>query len=208
MEALAGVCLTRRIVDPTDPPVALAYVRDQVLRVTNGTVEDTHLAQLIAIATEAAEDATQRALMPQTWELILDGFPCGAEPIEVPRPPFIEALSLAYVDPDGVTQTSGSPFGYHVTPSGRTGKARIAPLYGEVWPAIRPQSGAVTLTFRAGYALDETVSPPAVTVPSLICAGIVLVVAELYKNRSLSLTSLVNNAESVLKLDRFWKRVW
>jgi len=190
---------TNRIVDPVDLPVELDYLY-QVLGITDTDNAYDHIKTLAWQATEAAEDATSRALMTQTIELVLDRFPRSY--IEIPNPPLQEILSVEYVDGEGATQTlAGSPAEYLLSTSGRYAKARIAPLYGAVWPTTRCQEDAVTITYTAGYESADAV-------PHLIKAGIALMVGELYKNRELSITGSTNNINSVLQLDRFWKRVY
>ena len=189
---------SQRTVDPDELPVDLAYIRNSVLRVTNGDIEDAHIENLCWQATEAAEDMTQRALMPQTWQMVLDRFPCHA--IRLERPPLIDVTQIDYVDADGNPQTlTGSPSQFQVVPSGQMTKAEVVPLSGQNWPATKCQRDAVTVTYTAGYADEDSV-------PYLIRAGIALMVGELYKNRELSISS--RHIESVLKIERFWKRVW
>jgi hypothetical protein len=59
----------------------------------------------------------------------------------------------------------------------------------------------VTITYRAGYANDQT--PEFVKIRQ----GIALMVAELYKQRELSVvgTSIV---PSIITMDRFWRKVY
>jgi uncharacterized phiE125 gp8 family phage protein len=188
-----------RTVAPTALPCDADYIRNDVLRVTN-EAEQYHIQQLLWQVTELAEDATQRALMPQTWTMVLDRFPCHL--IRLVRPPLLEAVSIAYVDGDGNTQTlTGSPAEFQVCSSGEMVMAELVPLPGSSWPATKTQRDAVTVTFRAGYAT-------AAAVPYLIQAGIALATGELYKNRELSISGYKNNLPSVLKLDQFWARVW
>jgi uncharacterized phiE125 gp8 family phage protein len=40
-----------------------------------GTDDDGYITSLIAAARQSAESLTDRALLPQTWELALDEFP-------------------------------------------------------------------------------------------------------------------------------------
>lgn len=188
---------TRRTVDPTTLPVTVEYIREHVLRTANEEHEDPHLERLIKAATDACEDATHEALMPQTWELTLSGFPCGA--IVLPRPPLVSVTTLAYVDDDGDDQVlAGSPAEYEVIPSGRFAKAKLTPLFDATWPDTRVQLDAVTVTYEAGYATAEDI-------PERYITGICLMVGELYKQRSLSVQSVIQNVPAVLQLERFWR---
>src|SRR5512137_379977 len=73
---------------------------------------------LIPAATSWAETATGRALITQTWKLLLDGFPSGlggwlggyvttgaASAITLPKPPLQSVTTVKYVDESGVLQT-------------------------------------------------------------------------------------------------------
>lgn len=169
--------------DSDDLVVTLAYVRDQHLRITNGTAEDTRITQAIKAATGQAEHFMQRALLPQTWALVLDRFPCWE--MLIPRPPLMEVTSIVYVDDDGVEQTRAASL-YHVVrqvgPKAR--RSTIEPVYGETWPSTRRQRDAVTVTYRAGYVETVGASPEVVNVPEEIKEGIAMRASEFYKQRS------------------------
>lgn len=174
------------ITPPTSEPLELDFVRDQHLRVANGSEEDWYLEQLIKAARRAGERITRRAFYPQTWAYVLDAFP--AYEIVLPRPPLRSVTSITYLDEDGVEQTlAGSPSGYVVTtPSGPYAKyGRIRPAYDETWPATRNQIGAVTVTFEAGYDVGD--------VPEDILQGMLLTVGEFYKQRSESVHAFNQN---------------
>ena len=82
---------------------------------------------------------------------VLSGFPWGG--IELPRPPLLEVLSVAYVDDDDAEATlSGSPAPYFVVPSGRYARAVLTPLSGAIWPTTASRPDAVTITYQAGYS--------------------------------------------------------
>lgn len=189
---------TARTVEPTDLVLNFDYLANQVLRVSDASNEAAHISALMLEACEAYEDMTSCALMLQTWEMALSRFP--ARYMELQRPPFVELLSIAYVDSDGHDQTlSGSPADYLIKPSRKFSKARIYPLTGERFPATACQPDAVVVTYRAGYAT-------AAEVPYLIRAGLELFIGERYKQRSLSVQGIgANTSESTLKLERFWK---
>ena len=189
-----------RTVHPTDPVMPLAYVRDVLLRVVNGTVEDSNIESLIKAATEEAEEMTQRALMPQTWQMILSGFPSGDIVLE--RPPLIEVTSFAYTDTDGNAQTLAvSPLDFQVVPSGKYQKARLRPLVTESWPSALSGEDAVTITYTAGF--QEPLDPQL----EYIRRGIAVLVGELYKQRSLTVvgTSIV---PAPMDLSRFFRKVY
>lgn len=180
---------SRRTVAPTTTPVTVAHVSDQVLRVANGGVEDRFVEGALIAAVDACEKDTGRALMPQTWELVLSRFPYGDRPIVLPRLPLISVDSISYVDSDGVTmQLAGSPAEYITVPSGEFVRARLTPNYGESWPTTRTQENAVTITYTAGYE-DEAI-------PEILMSGIYLFVQSLYLREP-----------PPASLSRFWRKV-
>lgn len=191
----------RRTVAPDVWPLSLDYVCDQVLRVVNGSYEDSKIYALIREATIQAEERTDRSIPTQTWEQILNGFPYGG--IVVPRPPLIDILGLTYVDADGVTQSLsvGSPSDFRIIPSGHWTRAIVLPNYGESWPTARRQPDAVTLTFRAGY---EDFSDPQL---DPIKAGMEVYIAERYKQRSLTMSNAGGTMNGALALKDFWRPV-
>jgi uncharacterized phiE125 gp8 family phage protein len=135
-------------------PVTDAALKSHA-RITDGS-EDADVAALNLAATRAAEVATQRALMPQTWVLTLDQFPRGGV-IDVPVPPLISVTSLKYLDVDGVLTTLSSA-DYVV--DNQTEPGRIVPAYEKTWPAIQLMPNAVTIEFVAGYANAAAVPDP------------------------------------------------
>lgn len=116
------------------------------LRVDSGH-DDAAIADLIAENRRRAERVTGRALVTQTWRLTLDEFPPWE--IAVEMPPLASVASISYVAVDG-TQTTLSAALYQVDAESKPG--RIAPAYGEVWPATRCQMNAVTITLIAGVS--------------------------------------------------------
>jgi uncharacterized phiE125 gp8 family phage protein len=192
---------TRRTVSPSDLPISLEFIRDQHLRVMNDSAEDEWITNAIRSAAQQAEEHTQRALVRQTWQQVVSGFPCSGQ-IVLERPPLIAVSSVAYYDGDNALQElAGSPTGIEVVPSGAYSKAIVRPLVGTSFPSTYSRPDAVTVTFTAGYTDDE--SPEL----SMINQGIALMVGEMYKLRSLSVQE-PNNTPALLQIERFWRRVW
>jgi hypothetical protein len=129
---------------------------------------------------------------------VLSGFPCRY--IELPRPPVIEIDAIDYYDENDALQSlSGSPTNYLLVDGGDIGKATIEPLPGESFPSTACRRDAVTVTYRAGYEGKSAQL-------ELVRTGMTLMIAELYKQRSLSVagTSVV---PAVLGLEYFWRPV-
>lgn len=193
----------RRTVEPADLPVTVAYLRDRILHACNGTAEDTEIEALAWAAVRDAEaygkgpGQPQRAIGPQTWQQVLSGFPLSGR-IVLPVAPVIGITSLRYYDAAGDEQELAvSPAEFTLLPNGPHTAAEIRPLPDATFPATAVRPDAVTVTFTAGYA--DTDSPAL----KQVIAGIGLFVAEMYRQRTLSVigTTVV---PSVLQLDRFW----
>lgn len=182
--------------------LTLAFIRDQHLRVTNGTAEDEKIDRLRKVSYRMAERATWRAHIPQQWTLVIDRFPCWD--IEIPKAPLLSVDEITYVDTNGDEQTlTASPAQFDVTaPSGpKAGRGSVRPLVNQVWPTTRYQRDAVRITFTAGYALAG--SPALATVPEDIDEGRLLVIGELYKQRSESVHAL-SQSPALLRAKDLW----
>ncbi len=110
------------------------------------TTSDSEISALVRAARTTAESKTRRALVTQTWDLILDRFPCWE--ITLPKSPVQSVTSITYVDDNGQTQTLDSAE-YLVDTSSAPG--RITPAFGKSWPVSRWQNNAVTIRFVCGY---------------------------------------------------------
>jgi uncharacterized phiE125 gp8 family phage protein len=134
--------------------------------------DDLLITAYIAAATEAAEQITGRAIMPQTWELTLDAFP---DALEITRMPAVSITSLKYYDSNGTQQTLSNSL-YTLDNADDFGSAYVVPVYNGAWPDTRGQINAVALRYLAGYAA-------AVNVPESIKAWVKLQVGAMYENR-------------------------
>ena len=139
------------------------------LRVAAAT-DDTAIGTLITTARKLAETYTLHALVTQTWELVLDGFPTGG--IVVPLPPLQSVTSIKYIDTDGTEQTLDALL-YSVDDDSIPGL--IVPAYGETWPTTRDEVNAVRVRFVAGFG-------DASDVPEDIKSWIKIMVGTMYDN--------------------------
>lgn len=156
------------------PPTALAVTLLEAkahLRET-GTAEDSLITAMVTAATETAEQITGRAIMPQTWELVLDAFPAT---FELTRVPAISVASLNYLNESGNLIVLGAA-AYALSATDDYGFAYVRPAFGTQWPATRATANAVALRFTAGYA-------SAAFVPESIKAWIKLQVSAMFENR-------------------------
>lgn len=146
--------------------------------------DDALIAALIVAAREVAETETRRALMTQTWKLVLDAFPTNSrssltwqtdlDQFKLPFPPLQSVTSIAYTDLNATPGTVSSSV-YQVDTASEPG--RIALNSGQTWPQVSLATIAgVTVTFVAGY-------PSAALVPQSIKQGMLLVIGAYYENR-------------------------
>lgn len=140
--------------------------------------EDTLIEGYIATAVQFAEGYTNRALMPQTWDLMLDDFPHNGERwFELPKPPLQTVDLITYLDSRGDEQTWEEENYRVLAPAGaRAEQGRVLLRAGKTWPVTRNEPAAVTVRFTAGYDEYEDV-------PAEIKTALLVHVAELYENR-------------------------
>jgi uncharacterized phiE125 gp8 family phage protein len=156
---------------PEVEPVSLAEAKAH-LRLDTST-DDAYVSALITAARERVELFLRRALVTQTIECTLDGFPAGE--IDLPRPPLQSIEWIKYVDTAGVLQTL--PSGNYVSDVSSNEIARVALAWNRFWPITRSSINAVVIRFVAGYGDD------AEDVPHAIRHGILIEIANLYENR-------------------------
>lgn len=183
-------------------PLSLEFVRDQHLKTSSDNAEDEYVTRLIRTSYRIAEQKTLRSLIPQGRRLVLDRFPCWE--IVVPHPPLLSVDRIDYIDENGDTQSlSGSPAQFLVSaPDGpHARRGRITPLYSDTWPATRGQLDAVVVHFNAGYPIvgDAAVAD----IPDDITHGRLLVIGELYKQRSESVHAFNQNPALIRARDLF-----
>jgi uncharacterized phiE125 gp8 family phage protein len=111
--------------------------------------DDNAITDILKAAFDMVERKTGRAYREQTATLFLDGFPNGAEPMVLPRPPLQSVTSITYTDAAGNNQTLASNQ-YEVITSAVPGE--IIPVNGVVWPVALNRRGSVRITFAAGNA--------------------------------------------------------
>lgn len=160
---------TRLVTPPPEEPVTLAQAKAHL---NEPTGQDANILAAVHAASEHAETFTGRALVTQTWDLLMDRFPAGRE-IELPFPPLQSVTSVKYIDPDGAEQTFAAA-SYHVDAASTPGRLRLKPTAS--WPSIDEQPNAVTVRFVAGYG-------GMAAVPFTIKAAILLIVGHLFAHR-------------------------
>lgn len=152
--------------------------------------EQAWLESAIVAAREYCEGWTGLALVPQTFELAVNGFPyvCdlatywaqGYEPgIGLQVAPIIAVQTVVYTDTDGATQTTYGA-DWLLDEFSAPGVLHVA--YGGTWPTARAIPNAVRITFDAGYALPGD-SPSEPALPYSIRQAMLLVIGHMYEHR-------------------------
>lgn len=160
----------RLINPPSVLPVTLAEAKTH-LRVGHSE-DDALITLMIESAAAVAEQQMNRALMAQTWELIIDAFPVAE--IKLPRPRVLSIEQVSYIDPEGVEQTLAADA---YTLDADLAPGWLLPALGTTWPSTRDQANAVRVRFVAGYGSD------AAAVPSNVQAWLLMHVGAAYRNR-------------------------
>ena len=159
---------------PTSEPVSLEAAKQQlIMRPEEGRGDDGYIQGLIAVARKACEDILDRALMPQTWDMKLNRFPCRDNFIEIPRPPLQSVTFVKYKDGGGELQTLSAST-YIVDTDSEPGC--IVLKNRETWPNAYDEAQAVQIRFVAGYATADDV-------PWTVRQAILLKLTDLYMNR-------------------------
>lgn len=165
------------IIPPAEEPVTLAEAKAQCR--VDGTDDDVFIGALIQSAREMAEHQTGRALVTQTWELVLDAFPAA---FVLRRPPIIAVDSVKFLDADGVQQTL-DPADTLLDKDNEPGY--LVPAYGKTWPDSYPVPNAVRVRYTAGYG-------GAANVPESIKAWMKLMIGTAYANRETVLAGQIS----------------
>lgn len=177
------------ITAPATPVISLDDARDQLRVIPCGspaTSPDDDLIQaMVEIATselDGVDGWLGRALITQTWLLTLDRFPpgvctgflstldlwrAGRIPLPLTSPKYSGAspapapvAQVAYTDTNGDEQVLVEGTDYRVVTD--HDPILIEPVFGKSWPATRDITGAVRITYDAGYGDAATDVPPAI----------------------------------------------
>lgn len=157
------------ITAPAAEPITIAEAKAH-LRVDHSD-EDSMITALIVAARMNAENRLSRALITQTWELILDAFP-DVE-IRLDKPSAIAITSVKYLDSAGNEQTIAAE---NYTLDAEMLPGFVLPAYGYEWPETIDAANAVRVRFTAGYG-------DAASVPMPIKQWMLINIGTLYANR-------------------------
>ena len=146
------------------------------LKIDSDTTDDNLITMLIQAAREQVESYTGRALITQTWDLIVDEFPKSEDDycFYLYHCPVASITSIKYYDTSGVEQTlSSSVYGLDTSVEPN----RVYLKYGQSWPSVYDQPAVITVRFSAGYGASGS------TVPAAIRSAMQLILGHLYEHR-------------------------
>lgn len=173
------------VTQPASEPVTLAEVKE-FLRVDHSD-DDVTLAIFIKAARQLCESYTRLALMPTTFEEYFDEFPTYTgtfkDEIRLSRSPVSAITYVKYIDGNETTITA-SASDYKTDLISRP--ARISPDSG--WYGTYETINAVFIRYVAGFA-------DAASVPAPLKHGMLLVIADMYENRTDSVKRLPTASE-------------
>lgn len=144
--------MSERLITPP-AELAVSLVAARAAARASGTALDAELEQRARDYAEQAEHLTGRALIEQTWQVTLDGFP---DAIRLPHPPLISVAHVKFYDVDGVQRTL-DPQDYVVDAESEPGYLVAAP--GRAWPATAARINVVEVRYVCGYGPDATSVP-------------------------------------------------
>jgi uncharacterized phiE125 gp8 family phage protein len=139
------------ITPPVYEPLTISDVCGQIRVDPEYLADQTSVVEgFISAIRGKAEDVTRRALLPQQWSMVLDKFPWGRKPLEIPKPPLISLDSITYLDTTDTLQTL-DPSAYRVIPDMGNEPARVIPIIYTYWPETAQDIATVTINFTCGY---------------------------------------------------------
>lgn len=163
------------ITAPSVEPVSLEEARLHLRVDDDLTLDDPLIEALITSARQQAEHRLSRALITQTWERVLDVFPCRE--IELGMPTQLSVVSVKYIGVDGVEVTLDQS-AYSLDADTMPGY--LLPAYGTSWPGTLDTANAVRVRFTAGFGANAS------AVPESIRQWMLLHIGQWYCNRSAS----------------------
>lgn len=162
----------------TAPTLEPITVEDLMLHIKDDSetgIEADYLAGIVTSAREHVEDITRRALLTQTWDFYLNGWPL-ANYIKLPLGNLASVTSVSWKDDDGTETTLTVTTDYLAEMNGDQCGKIVLP-YGESWPSgtLYP-SKPIKVRFICGWTTRALV-------PYKIKAAILMIAADLYSNR-------------------------
>lgn len=191
------------VVLPVTEPVTLDELKLH-LRIDDGTTaEDNDLVDILAAARAQVEDWTRRAIMTQTWDYCLQGWP-SATFVDLPLGNLQSVTSVKWKDTDAVETTLVENTDYLVEKNGAM-IGRIVLPYATPWPSgtLYP-SNPITIRYVCGWTTAQLVPPH-------IKMAVKMVAADFWENRSIQEFNTINQGfsgnpavERLLASQRLW----
>ena len=156
---------------PEQEPLTLEEAKAQ-LRL-DGDEDDALVRRLIMAARMWVEGQTKKALMPQTWDQVIDWcwpYKYNMPWIQFEKNPATSVTSITYQSGASPQPTLNAT---QYTVVSREHSSYIAPAYGISWPTPLSVPEAVTIRFIAGYT----------DVPEPLKHAVAMLVAHWYENR-------------------------
>lgn len=175
------------ITSPLTEPISLDDFEGQVRLYGQLSDESETVESMITAAREVAEGILNRSLITQIWELTLNSFPSGRNPIVLPMPPLQSIQFIKYIDYDGVEQTFYEEVVNEIScrviaESGpNCGYGYVMPTYGTNWPVAQDDLAVIRVRFTCGYG---PIAPDtSLNVPKAISQWLLINVANQFENR-------------------------
>lgn len=156
---------------PTIEPVTFAEAQRQIGLAAGNDFDQERIEGLITAARLKLERMTNRAFVNQTWDLTLDCFPTGLDPIYLPKAPVVSVTHVKHYDTSNVQQTIATSV-YKVLTAREPGEIHLK--YQQQWPSLYSEASVVEVRFVAGYGATAS------TVPQTARKAILLDVHSMY----------------------------
>ena len=175
---------------PVCEPISLSDVKVFLRTIVGDTSEDNAvLIPMITAAREFCENATGRAIVPQT----ITAYPRTFEPAYLPKPPIISLVSASYKDKDGVEHELAT--GDCIVSNDKV-YFQNAPSSSELF-GVNP----ISVTYTAGYDM----------LPPSLRQAMLMLIAHWYNNReAVQIGSRINEVaaqhafENLIKHYKVW----
>lgn len=164
---MSAILLTGPAVEPVSLAEARAYLR------IDGDAEDLLVQSLITAARLHTETLTARAMISQSWRVIMDGWPRG-HILDLPIGPVQTVTELRVFEDDDIVAVI-DPSRYLVETAGVP--ARIAMRARQGWPRPGRALGGIEIDLDAGYG------PEPGDVPGPLRQAVLQLVAHWYERR-------------------------
>lgn len=186
-------------VPATDKVFTIAQVKTYTKAITDISIEDELINDLIDAATDWAEKYTNRALMPQTVVMVTDCFPIKSQSnkyasLELFRSPVRKILKIGYVKTNGEAEII---LPAEFRESLMHEPALVFPK--TEWPTDADNfPNSVQVEFEAGYSNPTDI-------PAIIRRGMMIFIADNYEYRENDVQMKTTKAENYLRHHRIEK---